>query len=237
LNSPTKGRAALKAWQDKQERCEVATNKPTEEEKVKQQQKQEQDNLWEAIKFVWQLTDDAAWKITKIRKFLTGKVTGSKTDKRYGQSWYECQLSEDPSNPIEIVGFYHWYKFTYHGASMPEKGETLLNYIMTFRGSEKYVSYMEKGQRTIMAKIPKIILQEMEEDEVVDEVDEVEQPTQVIPPELKAIMDTISDDEIDLPPIPPGTVSSDGSPIISDAKRLEAAKMLEALSRKMSGRS
>jgi len=119
------------------------------------EEKQTDDNMWEAVKHVWKLTDDAAWKITKLRKFLLGNVNGTKADKRYGDVWKLCQLNEQPATPREVVAFGSWYRQTYPDATIPEKGTTLLNHFQGFRGHVEYKKFMGSADSIIRDRIPK----------------------------------------------------------------------------------
>lgn len=127
------------------------------------EQKQADDNMFEAVKHVWKLNDNAAWKIQKFKKFLLGKIASSKADKRYGDVFKNCQLNDPegglhPAIAQEVVAFGHWYRSTYDDMTIPEKGDTLLNHFQSFRGSDKWESFMRKAERTIADKIPNIKL-------------------------------------------------------------------------------
>jgi hypothetical protein len=224
---------------------QAATSEPqlTDEEIKKQakiDKKRRDDNFWEAIKFAWSLTDDAAWKITRFRKFLIGKVGKSKVDKKYGEEWHRCQLSDDPATVTEIVGFYHWYNYKYKGVTMPEKGETLLNHFQTFRGEEKYIDYMEKAQKTIINKIPKIKpIDENGDDEVFynDDSDNIVDDQDTSVKELMRIAAAIPNDEINLPPIDRNASHLEGQEPVSEEKRIELEKVFKALVKMKSANS
>jgi hypothetical protein len=162
--------------------------------KVSPEQKQIEANMWEAVKFAWGLTENSTWKIVKLRKFLLGTVKNSKADKRYGDEWKLCQLSEQPATAQEVVAFSHWYSAKYDGMTMPSKGTTLLDHIQTFRAQDNYDGYMRKATQTIRDNIPGITSPgiELEREQVTAAEDEEKiEVTPELLADIKTMMDSI----------------------------------------------
>ncbi|KKM68903.1 hypothetical protein LCGC14_1456270 [marine sediment metagenome] len=127
------------------------------------EQTQIDNNMFEAVKFAWKLSDgkEAAWKIQKFKKFMLGTIGNTVADKRYGAEFKLCQLKEDteagiyPARAREVVAFGHWWRSTYEGTSMPENGTKLLNQFQAFRAHEQWESFMRKAATTILEHIPR----------------------------------------------------------------------------------
>jgi hypothetical protein len=119
------------------------------------EQKQAKTNIWEAVKFAWELNDNAAWKLAKLQQFFMGTI--KKTGKY--KDFFDVQL-DIPANALEVVAFGHWYKTEYDNVSMPESGAKLRSHFETFRGSgERYQTFMRKAITTVTGKIPKIVME------------------------------------------------------------------------------
>lgn len=147
-------------------------------------------NMWEAVKFVWELDDKAGGLIGKYRQWLLGKIPASKA-KQFGEMWYGNQLKDCPATAQEVVAFSHWYRFTKPGMSMPGKGDTLKDNFDAFRGSGKdYEAFLRKAEDTIRDKIPKFSSPGIElarEQALPKEEEEIMEAT----PELRAEVDRL----------------------------------------------
>ena len=129
-------------------------SKPAEQSRPKRtpEQKQADGNMWEAVKFVWRVDDNASWKIARLQQFFLGTI--KKTGKY--KAFFDTQLSDCAADASEVVAFGHWYRNEYDNIPLPENGDKLRSHFETFRGSgEQWQSFMRKAQKTILEKIPK----------------------------------------------------------------------------------
>ena len=116
------------------------------------QQKQTDGNMWEAVKHVWQVDDNASWKIARLQQWFLGTI---KKTGRY-KAFFDTQLNEQPADACEVVAFGHWYRSEYDNIPLPENGDKLRSHFETFRGSgERWQTFMRKANKTILEKIPK----------------------------------------------------------------------------------
>jgi hypothetical protein len=140
---------------------------PTPEEKPEPEdiQKQIEAGMWEAVKHVWRLNDNAKWQIVKLRKFLTGTVKNSEADKRYGEDWKLCQLKDNPATVAEVYAFGRWYRETYPDTTLPGKGVTLLSQFESFRGSVQYEQFLRKAEKKLQAQIAIVEPEAAEQDD------------------------------------------------------------------------
>ena len=128
--------------------------KPRKAKKPKRtpEQKQTDGNMWEAVKHVWQVDDNASWKIARLQQFFLGTI---KKTGRY-KAFFDTQLNEQPADGCEVVAFGHWYRSEYDNIPLPENGDKLRSHFATFRGSgEHWQTFMRKANKTILAHIPK----------------------------------------------------------------------------------
>ncbi|HEB26772.1 MAG TPA: hypothetical protein ENI05_03200 [Porticoccus sp.] len=116
------------------------------------EQKQADGNMWEAVKHVWRVDDNASWKIARLQQFFLGTI---KKTGRY-KAFFDTQLDEQPADGCEVVAFGHWYRSEYDDIPLPENGDKLRSHFETFRGSgERWQTFMRKANKTILEKIPK----------------------------------------------------------------------------------
>ena len=113
---------------------------------------QRDNNMWEAVKYVWRVDDNASWKIARLQQFFLGTI---KKTGRY-KAFFDTQLNEQPADGFEVVAFGHWYRSEYDNIPLPENGDKLRSHFETFRGSgERWQTFMRKANKTILAHIPK----------------------------------------------------------------------------------
>jgi hypothetical protein len=153
------------------------------------EQKQSKTNIWEAVKFAWELNDNAAWKLAKLQQFFMGTI---KKSGKY-KDFFDVQL-DIPANALEVVAFGHWYKTEYDNISMPENGPKLRSHFETFRGSgERYQTFMRKAITTVTSKIPKIVMEGINDTPEVEEPEEEETITDEQKAEVFRMMKELED--------------------------------------------
>jgi hypothetical protein len=149
------------------------------------EEKQQRDNIFEAVKYTWRLDDNASWKIAKLQLFFMGTI--KKTGKY--KDMFDVQLTERPADAVEIVAFGFWYRDEYDGVTLPESGNKLRSHVETFRGSgDRWQTFMRSARRKIIEKVPAIKLPGVVEKQLAPEVVE-EELIEVSPEEMKALMD------------------------------------------------